>query len=92
LGGEHQKTKERFGIHEPQHEMNLDPPNDGQLASRGKERRMEELPEEILEIIRIQRTPRFLDSLAAAALKPEFTLELFARFEDVFADTCARWI
>ncbi|KAE9368078.1 P-loop containing nucleoside triphosphate hydrolase protein, partial [Stipitochalara longipes BDJ] len=50
-----------------------------------------DLPDEILEIMRIQKTPRFLDALAAAALSPEFTLTLFTLFENVFADTCAKW-
>jgi midasin len=54
--------------------------------------RLEELPEEIIEIIRMKETPRFLDTLAQAALNPTLTLKLFARFENVFADTCARWI
>ena len=53
---------------------------------------LEELPEEILEIIRLQQTPQFLDSLAAAALKPALTLKLFTQFENVFADSCARWV
>ncbi|KAK0118514.1 hypothetical protein ONS95_007405 [Cadophora gregata] len=53
---------------------------------------LEELPQEILEIIRLQSSPRFLDALAVAALKPELTLQLFTRYEDIFADTSARWI
>ncbi|KAI9048875.1 hypothetical protein LZ554_006731 [Drepanopeziza brunnea f. sp. 'monogermtubi'] len=51
-----------------------------------------ELPQEILEVIRLESSPRFLDALAVAALKPELTLRLFTRYEDIFADTSARWI
>ncbi|KAI6712893.1 hypothetical protein JHW43_004547 [Diplocarpon mali] len=54
--------------------------------------KLAELPEEILEIIRLQKTPRFLDALAVAALKPNLTLPLFSRYENVFADTTARWV
>ncbi|KAF8853024.1 midasin [Acephala macrosclerotiorum] len=52
----------------------------------------QDLPQEILEIIQLQTSPHFLDSLAIAALKPELTLKLFTRYERIFADTCARWI
>jgi midasin len=69
--------------------MDIDEPNEGQT---GGEVGMKELPEEIREIIRLQRSPQFLDVLAIAALKPKFTLLLFLRFEGFFADTCARWI
>jgi len=54
--------------------------------------KLDELPEELLEVIRLQNSPRFLDALAVAALKPELTLQLFTRYEDIFADTSARWI
>ena len=54
--------------------------------------RLEELPEEILYIIRMKETPRFLDTLAQVALTPPLTLKLFTLFEPVFADTCSRWI
>ncbi|KAL2064559.1 hypothetical protein VTL71DRAFT_3696 [Oculimacula yallundae] len=63
-----------------------------QIEGMEKEEKLEELPEEILEIIRLQNSPRFLDALAVAALKPELTLQLFTRYEDIFADTSARWI
>jgi midasin len=51
-----------------------------------------DLPDEILEIIQIQKTPRFLDVLATKALNPKFTLTLFMNFENVFTATCAKWI
>ncbi|TAQ87529.1 hypothetical protein B7494_g4151 [Chlorociboria aeruginascens] len=51
-----------------------------------------DMPSEILEIIHIKTSPHFLNSLAIAALKPEFTLRLFSHFENVFADSCAKWI
>jgi midasin len=53
---------------------------------------LEELPAEILDIIRLGDSPRFLDAIATAAVMPRLTTRFFARFEDVFADTCARWI
>ena len=52
----------------------------------------EQLPEEILEIIRLQNTPRFLDALASQALKPTLTLGLYTRYPGLFADTSSRWI
>src|SRR6187402_3612132 len=72
--------------------MNVNDKKEGRMDLFPQERRFEDLPEEILEIIRLQQSPRFLDALALAALKPELTLELFTRYEYVFADTCARWI
>lgn len=50
------------------------------------------MPEEVLEVIRARSSPRFLDTLSLAALKPELTLKLSIIFESVFADTCSRWI
>jgi len=68
--------------------MELDIPEDGQTALR----RSEELPDEIREILRIQTTPRFLDTLAQVALQPRLTLRLCTTFGGVFADSTARWI
>ena len=53
---------------------------------------LEDLPEEILEIVRLKTTPPFLDSLAQEALNPSSTLKLFTIFPNLFADTCSRWI
>lgn len=50
------------------------------------------LPEEILEVIRIGDPSRFLDAIAAGSLYPRLTLKFFTRFENIFTDTCARWI
>ncbi|TVY82548.1 Midasin [Lachnellula suecica] len=68
--------------------MELDTPDDGRNALR----RADELPDELREIIRIQNTPRFLDTLAQAALQPALTLRAFTAFEGIFADSTARWI
>jgi midasin len=72
--------------------MDVDDPNDKERIVLGGGANLEDLPEEVLEIVRIQRTPRFLDALATKALNPKFTLTLFTVFENVFADTCAKWI
>jgi hypothetical protein len=53
--------------------------------------RLEDLPEEVLEIIRLKGTPQFLGTLAQKALNPTLTLRLFTKFDNVFADTCARF-
>ncbi|CZT51110.1 related to midasin (AAA ATPase) [Rhynchosporium secalis] len=72
--------------------MSSDERNDDNMEGIATAEKLDELPEEILEIIRLQNSPRFLDALAVAALKPELTLQLFTRYEDIFADTSARWI
>ncbi|KAH8671889.1 hypothetical protein BGZ60DRAFT_514599 [Tricladium varicosporioides] len=59
---------------------------------QGAESCLNDLPDEILEIIKLQSTPQFLHVLATRALKPSLTLKLFTQFESVFADSCARWI
>ena len=53
---------------------------------------LEELPAEILDLIRQGSSARFLDAIATAAAMPRLTTRFFARFENVFADTCSRWI
>jgi midasin len=72
--------------------MDVDGEKTGQIDVMTGRTFLEDLPEEILEIIRLQQTPQFLDFLAVAALKPALTLKLFTQFENVFADCCARWI
>lgn len=72
--------------------MDIDDPEYGQNAVLQDSSLLKNVPEEILEIIRLQNSPRFLEALSLAALKPALTLELFARFNSVFADTCSRWI
>ncbi|KAK3943064.1 hypothetical protein QBC46DRAFT_282877 [Diplogelasinospora grovesii] len=48
------------------------------------------LPQELVLIIKDQQSIRFLDAIAEAALvAPE---KIFAHFESVFADICARWL
>jgi midasin len=51
-----------------------------------------QLPIELLEIIRNHSSLNFLDAVAEAALVPQLTDRIFAHFEPVFADICARWI
>ncbi len=53
---------------------------------------LEELPAEILDLIRQGSSSKFLDAIATAAAMPRLTTRFFARFENVFADTCSRWI
>ncbi|KAH6671551.1 midasin [Plectosphaerella plurivora] len=50
------------------------------------------LTPDILHIIRDPASTNLLDAIAHAALQPQLTCRLFAHFEDVFADICARWI
>ncbi|RDL37384.1 Midasin [Venustampulla echinocandica] len=72
--------------------MDIDLPDKGQNSVPQVSGSLEDLPEEILEILRLQKSPQFLEVLATAALKPKLTIELFIRFHSVFADCCARWI
>jgi midasin len=64
----------------------------GQTATLSDSYVMERLPSEMIEIIRSGTCPGILDTIAAASLSPALTLRLFTRFENIFADTCARWI
>ncbi|KAH7349444.1 midasin [Plectosphaerella cucumerina] len=50
------------------------------------------LPPHLLQVIRDSASTNLLDAIARAALQPKLTYRLFAHFEDVFADICARWI
>jgi len=50
------------------------------------------LPQELLHIVQDKNASNILDALAAAALTPRLTGPLFAHFEPVFADICARWV
>ncbi|KAB8301531.1 hypothetical protein EYC80_003378 [Monilinia laxa] len=50
------------------------------------------LPEEILEIVHLQQSPQFLETLAISALKPKLTLKLFTYFNSLIADSAARWV
>lgn len=71
---------------------------EGLNISRGYQAMLEDarcmasLPQELLEIVNFRTSPKFLDALAVSALTPSLTLKHFARFENIFADTCARWI
>ncbi|RYP06172.1 hypothetical protein DL764_003321 [Monosporascus ibericus] len=49
------------------------------------------LPPDLLEVIRSHVSSNFLDAVAAAALIPRITGQIFIHFETVFADICARW-
>ncbi|CZR69956.1 related to midasin (AAA ATPase) [Phialocephala subalpina] len=72
--------------------MDVDEDTNVPVSALEAQSSLQDLPEEILEIIKLQTSPHFLDSLAITALKPELTLGLFTRYEPVFADTCARWV
>lgn len=50
------------------------------------------LPPELLIIIRDQNPTSFLDAISQAALIPRLTGRIYAHFEPLFADICARWI
>ncbi|PSR94588.1 hypothetical protein BD289DRAFT_404549 [Coniella lustricola] len=49
------------------------------------------LPPELLHIIRDQTAANLLDAISQAALIPRLTGRIFAHFEPVFSDICARW-
>ncbi|RYO81486.1 hypothetical protein DL766_007274 [Monosporascus sp. MC13-8B] len=49
------------------------------------------LPPDLLEVVRSHVSSNFLDVVAAAALIPRVTGQIFIHFETVFADICARW-
>ncbi|KHJ30857.1 putative denitrification regulatory protein nirq protein [Erysiphe necator] len=66
--------------------------NDKLMGAEINRTGLDELPAELQTIIQIQNERQFLDKLAATALNPQLTLQLFVRFPHVFADTCARWI
>ncbi|RFN52179.1 hypothetical protein FIE12Z_3562 [Fusarium flagelliforme] len=53
---------------------------------------LEILPAEILAIIQTDSSTKLLDAIAEAALCPPLTERIFAHFEHVFPDICARWI
>lgn len=51
-----------------------------------------QLPPELMDIIRDQNSTNLLDAVSQAALIPRLTGHIFANFEPVFADICARWV
>ena len=71
--------------------MDLDEETNGPNAISQVLSSLGDMPEEILQIVAMQQSPKFLDALAAAALKPQLTTRLFTNYEDIFSDTCARW-
>ncbi|RMJ23781.1 hypothetical protein PHISP_05349 [Aspergillus sp. HF37] len=52
----------------------------------------EQLPNEIVDLIRTASGTQYLNALAVGALKPRCTESFFCRFESVFVDLAARWI
>lgn len=56
------------------------------------EQLLAQLPSELLHVIRSHDPTNFLDAVAAAALIPQLTSQIFVYFEHVFADICARWL
>ena len=62
------------------------------MQENGNSHDLENLPDEIIQLVRIQNEPRFLEKLAVEALKPHLTTTIWAHFEEVFADTAARWV
>ncbi|KAF9871646.1 denitrification regulatory protein nirq [Colletotrichum karsti] len=53
---------------------------------------LEQLPTEIIEVIRNHTASNLLDAIAEAALIPQLTDRIFIHFENVFPDICARWL
>ncbi|KAI2613278.1 midasin [Hypoxylon sp. NC1633] len=53
---------------------------------------LHELPTDLLEIIRGNSSGNFLDAISTVALIPDATSTVFAHFESIFADICARWL
>lgn len=52
----------------------------------------EELPNEIVNLIRTASGTQYLNALAVGALKPRCTETFFCRYESIFVDLAARWI
>lgn len=50
------------------------------------------LPRELLLVIQDHQSTQLLDAVARAALVAPATDSIFAHFESVFADVCARWV
>lgn len=50
------------------------------------------LPPEVLEVVQNHAATTILEAISSAALRPHLTDRLFAHFEGVFPDLCARWI
>ncbi|RCI15357.1 hypothetical protein L249_6503 [Ophiocordyceps polyrhachis-furcata BCC 54312] len=50
------------------------------------------LPPDLLDIIRHHSSTSLVDAVAETALSPSLTDRIFAHFEGVFPDICARWI
>lgn len=73
-------------------EMEVEYETNGRNVVLQEQSALRDMPEEILEIVQMQRDPRFLDDLSRKALNPELTTKLFTRYEMIFADTTARWI
>lgn len=53
---------------------------------------LDHLPPELLEILKDHSSTKLFDAVSEAALSPPLTELIFAHFEDVFPDICARWI
>jgi midasin len=72
--------------------MDVDSHNQGQNFVLQDLSSLKDMPEEVLEIIRLRNSPQFLEALSLAALKPALTFKLFIIFDSIFADSCSRWI
>ena len=63
------------------HNMDVDNHGQGQNTDLQDLGSLKDMPEEVLEIIRLRNSPHFLDALSLAALKPALTLKLFTIFK-----------
>jgi midasin len=50
------------------------------------------IPPELLEVIRFGTDADYLQTLAIFARDPRFTVAIFASYEPVFVELCARWL
>ncbi|KAM0819051.1 putative Midasin [Seiridium cardinale] len=56
------------------------------------EQLLRSLPAELSQVVRDCAATNLLDAVAAAALLPQASNQIFVYFENIFADVCARWL
>lgn len=53
---------------------------------------LQQLPDEVIDILRVRSGAQLLDELSRISLDPRYTTFLFTIFEPVFVDIAARWL
>ncbi|KAI9734337.1 MAG: hypothetical protein M1834_002443 [Cirrosporium novae-zelandiae] len=53
---------------------------------------LSDLPTELIEVIRNESNPTYLEALAIASLDQRYTIPLFIRYNNIFPELVARWI